>query len=78
MAEVDVHPEFANFHSSPLSSTLVAVFLKSLADGCGDVFYPFGEEPAVCLEKGNPSMVPVPLSSIGFSYKIAWPINAIG
>lgn len=78
VAEADVHPEFADFHSSPLSSTLVAVFLKRLADGCADVPYPFGEDPALCLEKGNPSIVPVPLSSIGFSYKIAWPIDAIG
>lgn len=67
VAEADVHPEFADFHSSPLSSTLVAVFLKRLADGCADVPYPFGEDPALCLEKGNPSIVPVPLSSIGFS-----------
>jgi len=73
----DLHPEWTLFHSSPAPTGVVAGFLTSVSEGCGDMPYPFGQDEKLCLEKGYPSATPVPLRSVGSS-KIAWPAGAIG
>lgn len=78
VARAQLHPEFSSFHSGPVPSGVVPCFLKSIADGCGDVVYPYGQDPALCLEKGYPATAPVHLSAIPFAFKIAWPVASIG
>lgn len=78
VAWAELHPEFDEFHSSPLPNTVVAGFLRGVSPGCEDVEYPFGQDSAICLEKGFPSQRPVPLRDVAFSYKIAWPAASIG
>lgn len=78
VATADVHPEFSSFHSGPVPTSVVSCFLLHVEDGCSDVVYPFGQDPALCLEKGNPSATPVTLGSIQRAYKIAWPVAFIG
>jgi len=73
----DLHPEWTLFHSSPSPTGVVAGFLTSVSEGCGDMPYPFGQDEKLCLEKGYPSATPVPLRPVGSS-KIAWPAGAIG
>lgn len=73
-----VHPEFDLFHSFPSRPSIVTVLLQHVVAGCGDIIYPFGQDALLCLERGNPSSVPVPLSSITSGYRIAWPVSDIG
>lgn len=78
VATAELHPEFSEFHSAPIPLSIVACFLRTVAPGCKDVEYPFGQDGALCLEKGYPSGSPVPLRAIGQSYKIAWPVCDVG
>lgn len=78
VATAELHPEFTDYHSAPIPVSLVAGFLRSVAAGCHDFKYAFGQDPAFCLEKGYPSDCPVPLSAIGRSYKLLWPAASIG
>lgn len=78
VATAELHPEFTDYHSAPIPVSLVAGFLRSVAAGCHGVKYAFGQDPAFCLEKGYPSDCPVPLSAIGRSYKLLWPVASIG
>lgn len=78
VATAELHPEFSEFHSAPIPLSIVACFLRTVAPGCEDVEYPFGQDGALCLEKGYPSGSPVPLRAIGQSYKIAWPVCDVG
>lgn len=78
IATADVHPEFSSFHSGPVPPSVVSCFLLHVDAGCSDVVYPYGQDAALCLEKGNPSMTPVTIGSIQPSYKIAWPVASIG
>lgn len=78
IATADVHPEFSSFHSGPVPPSVVSCFLVHVEAGCSEVVYPYGQDAALCLEKGNPSMTPVTLGSIQPSYKIAWPVASIG
>lgn len=73
-----VHPEFDLFHSLPARPSIVTVFLRQVVPGCGDIIYPFGQDAQLCLERGNPSSVAVPLSSIPSGYRIAWPVADVG
>ena len=78
VATADLHPEWSTHHNSPTPLSVVPCFLRRVADGCGGVTYPFGQDPILCLEKGNPASEPVPLQSISPSYRIAWPVESIG
>lgn len=78
VATVELHPEWSSFHGAPTPLSVVPCFLRQVADGCDSVAYPFGQNPALCLEKGNPAAQPVPLRSVGTSYKIVWPIESVG
>lgn len=75
---VEVHPEWSSFHGAPTPLSVVPCFLREVADGCGAVVYPFGQDATLCLEKGDPAAEPVPLRDVGPAYKIAWPIELFG
>lgn len=77
VATAEVHPEFDLFHSQPAPSSVLTVFLRDVAVSAGASVYPFGQDEKLCLEKGNPSPVPVLLTAIGQSYRLAWPIADI-
>lgn len=78
VASASLHPDMDVFHGKATPLTVVPGFITAVADGCGAVPYPFGQDAALCLEHGNPSVTPVPLSSIGQAYRIAWPARSIG
>jgi len=78
VATAALHPEWSEFHGHPVPLSVMPGFIVDVADGCGGVIYPFGQDANLCLEKGNPAAEPVPLSDIHKSYKIAWPIDLIG
>jgi len=78
VATAELHPEWSTMHHNPMPLSVVPCFLRGVSDGCGGVTYPFGQDPALCLEKGYPAAEPVSLSTIDPSYKIAWPIEHVG
>lgn len=78
VAHAHVHPEFVHFHSRRAPPTVVTVFLREVPVRRSDTPYPLGQDEHLCLEKGNPSSSPVPLSSINHSYRLAWRVCDIG
>jgi len=78
VADAELHPEWEMFHGSETPFGVVGGFLRSVAESCGDVTYPFGQDSSLCLERGNPSDNPVALGAIDVAYRMAWPVGCIG
>lgn len=78
VASATLHPDMDMFHGKPTPLNVVPGYITAVADGCGNVPYPFGQDSALCLEHGNPSSTPVPLSSVGNAYRIAWLAGSVG
>jgi len=78
VADAELHPEWEMFHGRETPFGVVGGFLRSVAEGCGDVTYPFGQDSSLCLERGNPSDSPVALGAIDAAYRVAWPVDCIG
>lgn len=65
-------------HGADTPPTVVTAFIIEIEAGCEDAVYPYGQDPLLCLEKGNPSPTPVALRSIATGYRVAWPVSSIG
>eukprot|EP00168_Porphyra_purpurea_P016123 TRINITY_DN5133_c0_g1_i2.p1 TRINITY_DN5133_c0_g1~~TRINITY_DN5133_c0_g1_i2.p1 ORF type:complete len:322 (+),score=8.55 TRINITY_DN5133_c0_g1_i2:94-966(+) len=78
VATAELHPEWSTFHHNPTPISVVPCLLTGVADSCGAVTCPFGQDSLLCLKKGYPAANAVPLSAISSSYQTAWPVESIG